>query len=150
MDHFADAMGRAYQRLIELQNQPAARFIEDGWPILIFLAALPVSAALLWWLLVAIIGWVGVAIASAAIALAIAIVSRQAAKPYARRQTLRVVPEFQQAIIEARTNLAGAIAAARATAEQAHRQVRQRRDADLGLRLERDLAGQHLVEQDPE
>ena len=70
--------GRAYQRLIELQNQPAARFVEDGWPVLIFIASMLIALAASWWFLLGTMGWPGVAIGSLLASLALALVSRQA------------------------------------------------------------------------
>jgi S-DNA-T family DNA segregation ATPase FtsK/SpoIIIE len=132
-DAFLAAMSRAAQLIGTLQNQPAARFIEDGWPILIFIAAVAV-AAIASWLLTSSIGLT--AVISLVTGLLAAIGAWQGARPYARRQTLLIVPQFQQAIAEARANLSAAVAAAKAAGEQAYRQIVERRDADLSAAKE--------------
>ena len=83
-DHFTAALTAAKARLQHMIRQPAARFLEDGWPFLIFLFA---SAALAWpavhWL-----GWgwgIGACLAAGAI---IGLGVRQFVRPLARRQTL--------------------------------------------------------------
>src|SRR5207247_8572610 len=64
MEHFSAALGRAVQSLRALQNQPAARFIEEGWLILTILALLPLTTVAFWWFLWPVLGPIGVLIAS--------------------------------------------------------------------------------------
>ncbi len=131
MEQFSAAVGRAVQRLAAIENLPAARFIEEGWLLLTVLFVAPLTAFLFWWFLREPIGPVGVLIACLLTTTAITVAAWLIARPFARRQTLQLVPEFQQAIAEANANLAAAIAAAKTAGEEAHQKVVERRDADL-------------------
>jgi len=92
------------------------------------LGVLPISALVLWWFQVPVLGVViGSILGTAAITIAAWLIAR----PFARKQTLGLVPEFQQAIAEANVNLAAALAAAKTAGEEAHCLVVERRDADL-------------------
>jgi DNA segregation ATPase FtsK/SpoIIIE, S-DNA-T family len=122
------AMGRAFQKLTELQNLSAARFLEEGWLILLFVVAVPLVGLLLWLLS---LGWGWIIGGSLAAAIGLTLISRQAVLPIARRQTLRIVPEFQQAVAEARGQLAAALRAARAAGEAAYRELVRQRDEEL-------------------
>ena len=124
------AMARAAQISFAIPQQKAARFLNEGWPLLIFLIAIVVLAYPCW-LLAASIGWpVSIAIGLAA-AVVLGLAARQIARALARQQTLRIVPDFQQAASEARTELAAAVAAARAEGERAYHALGEQRDRDL-------------------
>ncbi|HEY2412244.1 MAG TPA: FtsK/SpoIIIE domain-containing protein [Pirellulaceae bacterium] len=128
--NYQTALGRAIERLAKIQNQPAARFVEEGWPALIFIFAVPVAFGLSWLLLKAF-GW-GVVLGVTGVgSLAAAIGSWAFARPYAKRQTRLVLPEFMAAISEAHTNLSAARDAGKAAANDAKRKVIANRDADL-------------------
>ena len=127
-DRLSAAMGRAHHLLSELQHQPAARFLEEGWLILLFVAVVPAAAGLLW---AVSLTWLWVAVGSLAFATATTAIARQIVFPFARSQTLRVVPHFKEAVSGARALLAAALTAARADAEAEHRRIVQQRDDDL-------------------
>jgi hypothetical protein len=131
LDRFAEAFRGAFERLVALENRPAARFIEDKWPLLIFLFSLAVTAYPAWLLLGRSLHWLAAVVGCLGTSVAIALASRQIARPLARRQTQEAIPGFQAAISEARGELAAAVAAAKAAADAAHRALRQQRDADL-------------------
>ena len=128
VERHAAAMGRAFQKLTELQNLPAARFLEEGWLILLFVVAVPLVGLLLWRLS---LGWMWIIAGSPLAAIALTLILRQAVLPIARRQTLRIVPEFQQAVAEARGQLAAALTAAKAAGEAAYRELVRQRDEEL-------------------
>ncbi|HMC11559.1 MAG TPA: FtsK/SpoIIIE domain-containing protein, partial [Pirellulaceae bacterium] len=130
IEHFTASLRQAYDRLAALQNLPTARFIEDGWPWLIFLGSLLI-AAYLSWLLLGAFGPGAVIAATFFSAVIAAVGAWQAALPFARKQTLKIVPEFQQAVGEAYANLAAAMVAAKTAGEEAHQRVVEQRDADL-------------------
>src|SRR5262249_59808632 len=90
-DAFLAAMSRAAQLVASLQNQPAARFIEDGWPILIFIAAVAV-AVYPSWLLTSNIPLT--AVVSFVTGVLVAIRARPSAPPSAPRQSLHIFPRF--------------------------------------------------------
>jgi S-DNA-T family DNA segregation ATPase FtsK/SpoIIIE len=131
MEQFTAAVGRAVQRLAAIENLPAARFIEEGWLLLTVLFVAPLAAFLFWWFLREPLGPVGVLVACLLTTTAITIAAWQMARPVARKQTLQLIPEFQQAIAEANANLAAALAAAKAAGEEAHQKVVEHRDAEL-------------------
>ena len=56
VERFTAAMQRAYQQVYALQHLRAARFLEDGWPVLIFMLAAS-AAGLSGWLLLHALGW---------------------------------------------------------------------------------------------
>ncbi|MCY0616883.1 hypothetical protein, partial [Klebsiella pneumoniae] len=64
-------------------------------------------------------------------ALAITFGLRQAVLPLVKKHTLRLVPQFQDAIADAHADLAAALAAANTATEQARRQLRERLNADI-------------------
>ncbi|MCU0982242.1 MAG: AAA family ATPase, partial [Pirellulaceae bacterium] len=101
-----------------------ARFLEDGWPFLIFLFA---SGALAWpaihWL-----GWgwgIGVCFAAGAI---IGLGVRQSVCPLARRQTLSDVPGMLQALAEGRAAMQVAIRRAELDAQRKLEELVEKRD----------------------
>jgi S-DNA-T family DNA segregation ATPase FtsK/SpoIIIE len=131
MAQFSAALGRAAQHVVALESAPAARFIEEGWLALVFFGALLVLAIALGLFASSAIGLPGVAIATTLGAVAITLATWQIAKPFARRATLRILPDLQHAIAEANASLAAALAAAKLAGEEAHQRVVERRDADL-------------------
>jgi DNA segregation ATPase FtsK/SpoIIIE-like protein len=124
------ALGRAIDRLAAIENQPAARFVEEGWPALIFILAVPVMFGLSW-VLLSSFGWGVVLGVTAVCSLAAALGAWVFARPYAKRQTRLVLPDFMAAVSEAHTNLSAARDAAKSAALDAKRKVIARRDADL-------------------
>jgi S-DNA-T family DNA segregation ATPase FtsK/SpoIIIE len=126
----SSAIDLARAKIYELQQLPAPKFLEDGWPILIFLFG-AVMAVYPSWLLLGKHGWIWAGLASVLVPLLIAIVTRQVIRPIARRQTLRVTPEFQQGIAHAQAELGAALIAARSEGERAHRQLVDNRNRDL-------------------
>ncbi|MBW8884254.1 MAG: hypothetical protein JF612_05640, partial [Planctomycetia bacterium] len=135
MEQFSTALGRAVQLLGAIENLPAARFIEEGWLALFFigatLAALYPSWLFASWLFAGGAQWIAVVVATFGISAIATIAAWQIARPFAWKQTLLRVPEFQQAIAEANANLAAALAAAKTAGEEAHSLLVERRDADL-------------------
>jgi len=130
VERFTAAMQRAYALVYALQHQRAARFLEDGWPVLIFLLALPLVAYPAW-LLLAAFGWGWVIAAALIVPLCLALAARQIARPIARRQTLQQLPDFQVAVALAREELAAAQAAAHLEGERKYDQLGEQRDLDL-------------------
>ncbi|HZL90435.1 MAG TPA: FtsK/SpoIIIE domain-containing protein [Pirellulaceae bacterium] len=128
LERHSAAISRAFAKLAELQNLPAARFLEDGWLILLFIFVAPLVGLLLWSLS---LGWGWIIGGSLVTATALVLILRLVLLPIARRQTLRIVPEFQQAVADARGQLAAALTAARTAAEGAYRELVRRRDEDL-------------------
>jgi DNA segregation ATPase FtsK/SpoIIIE-like protein len=130
VERFTAAMQRAYQQVFALQHQRASRFLEDGWPVLIFLFAF-LLLAYPTWLLLRGFGWGWVVAAGLAVPVVLALAARQIARPIARRQTLRLVPEFQSAIAQARAELAAALHAGHVEGKQKHQDRSSQRDRDL-------------------
>jgi hypothetical protein len=151
LDRFSEAFRGAFERLIALENRPAARFIEDKWPLLIFLFSLAVTAYPAWLLLGRPLHWAAAVAGCVLTSLAIAVASRRIARPLARRQTLEAIPAFQTAIAEARVELTAAVAAAKAAADAAHRALRQQRDEELAAakaeykKVRRDAKAEHAA-----
>ncbi len=130
LQQFSAALSSAFARLYELQNHWAARFVEDGWPLLIFLFLSP-ALGLGVWLSIGGWGWGWVAGISRVAALTIAWGARAAIWPLASRATRRLTPAFQAATGEARSALAAAQGAARALAESRLRELAEWRDREL-------------------
>jgi len=128
VERYTAAMQRAYQQVYALQNLRSARFLEDGWPVLVFLFAIPVLAYPAWLLLHAY-GWAIAADLAGALLLALA--GRQIARPIARRQTLRLVPELQTATAQAQGELAAAVQAAHEEGERKHEELSEQRHCDI-------------------
>ncbi len=104
-EQFQTALTLAKARLHELIRQPAAKFLEDGWPFLIFLF----TAAAVAWPAVHFLDWALGAIASLLIGGATGLGVRRAVHPLARRQTLAMLPQIQQALAEGRSAMQCAI-----------------------------------------
>lgn len=126
------AIARIRETLHIVEQAPAARFLEVGWPFLIFLFTL-VAAGLgvffLWGKFhPAILVGGGILLP-----IAIAIASRQIACPFAKSQTLRLIPDLQQAIAQTRVEIATTVHAAKVEAEQKHRQLVEQRDLDVAV-----------------
>ena len=130
IDGFSAALGTAHVKLQELSSPASARFLDEGWPVLVFLALVIALffAALPWR---EPLGWGGIAAAAAGASLLLTIVLYAIMRPLARQATLRRVPAFQQAIAEARAHLAAALAVARREAALAHKRLVERATADL-------------------
>ncbi|MGI8978213.1 MAG: FtsK/SpoIIIE domain-containing protein [Pirellulaceae bacterium] len=128
------AITRIREILHKAEQAPAARFIEDGWPFLIFLftlVATGVGVFVLWgrW----DIPWPALLSGGVIIPIVVAIASRQIARPFARNQTQRLIPDMQQAIVQARVEIATTVNAAKVEAEQKYRQLVEKRDRDLAV-----------------
>ena len=126
----SSAIDIARGQIYALQQLPAARFLEDGWPILIFLFG-AVMAVFPSWLMLGRFGWIWAGLASVLVPLLIAVAVPMIVRPISRRQTLRVVPVFQEAIAQAQAELDAALVAARTEGERAHRQLGENRNRDL-------------------
>ena len=126
----AAALAIAQHQLVALRHQPAARFLEDGWPLLIFIFSAILGAYPLW-LLVGPLGVAWFAAACFVVPLVLALGVRQAVRPFARKQTLRVVPLFQQAVAQSQAELNAAFEAAKVETKYAQRSLVKRRDKDL-------------------
>ncbi len=130
----ADAVLRAQkslttagEKLIELQRQPAAVFLESGWPILIFLlSAMALAAPLIWWL-----DWLVGSITALAIGIGLGLLARQWARPRARRQTMAIVPDLQQAIADGLAALDLAVQNAQDKARHQYQEMVERRDQTI-------------------
>lgn len=93
-EHYQAALATAKALLHQMIRQPAAKFLEDGWPFLIFLF----TSAALAWPAVHFLDWsLGLTICllgGAAVGLGV----RQGVRPIARRQTMSVLPGLVQAL----------------------------------------------------
>lgn len=118
-------LSRAGEKIVELQIQRAARFLEEGWPVLIFVFLALATVSLSWWLLGAY-GWIVVVSVGLFVPLVLALGIRQALKPTVRRQALAVIPTFQQCIAEAKADLNAAIGTAKIDGEQKHMRLKER------------------------
>ncbi|MCE9525506.1 MAG: hypothetical protein K8R36_05580, partial [Planctomycetales bacterium] len=128
------AIGRIRETLHIVEQAPAARFLEDGWPFLIFLFTLVASGLgvfFLWgkWE----IPWPALVAAGVLTPIIVAIASRQIARPFAKSQTLRLIPDLQQAIVQTRVEVATTVLAAKVEAEQKYRKMVAKRDQDLAI-----------------
>lgn len=142
------ALERARIKLYELGQLPASRFLEDGWPFLIFLFSL-VALAYPSWRFLESYGVIAAALACVGSSAAIALILRQSVRPFSRMQTLRVVPEFQQHIAQAQSYVAVALQSAKAEASRKLKQLQDQRDRDLASissewkRLRESMVKQH-------
>jgi ABC-type multidrug transport system fused ATPase/permease subunit len=128
MDRHTNARGRGFQKLAELQNLPAVRFLEEGWLILLFIAAMLLVGIGLFLLKLSLPWIIGGSLLAAVV---LTLIAHQVVRPIARRQTLRIVPDLQQAVADARASLAAALSAARAAGEAAYRELVRQRDEEL-------------------
>jgi len=121
---FQAALTTAKARLQQMIRQPAARFLEDGWPFLIFLFA---SAGLAW-PAVHFLDWswgiVCCLLAGAILGLGV----RQCVRPIARRQTSSVLPGILQALTEGRTAMQVTIRRAEQDAQQKLEELVEKRE----------------------
>lgn len=129
-DRVSAAMIRAGKKIYDLQHEPMAKFLEDGWPVLIFLFAV-IAAAYPLWLLLGQFEWVWVVVADLIGSFVLALAVRQVVRPIARRRTLRMVPEFQHEVAQARVGLVAALHAAQAGAERAARRLLRRHKRNM-------------------
>lgn len=150
VEQFTAALASAYVQLQTLTTLRSARFLEEGWPVLIFLALL---AALGYpaYRLLGTYGWGWVIAACVGTALVVAVAIRAVVRPLARRATLRRVPALLQAIAEARACLGAALAAAKIDADHKHQQLAERASSDLAAakaeykKSRRELKAQHTT-----
>lgn len=129
-ERFSAAYARAAELVRALQNAPAAKFVEAGWPVLIFIFGVLGGAYPLFVLLWPI-HWVLAAVGMVLIPALVAIVVWRATLPFARRQTLALVPAFQQAIALARGHMSDAQEAAEREAIYQHRRLVDSSEQDL-------------------
>jgi ABC-type multidrug transport system fused ATPase/permease subunit len=150
VERFAAAMSAVYARLQELTGVKSARFLNEGWPVLIFLSLL-VAVGAPGLRLSSTIGLGWVVAGSVAIALVVTAIIYAIILPLARRSTLRRVPPFQQAVAEARAYLAASLAASQKEAARQRRHLMQRATKDLAAakadyrQSRRDLRTQHAA-----
>lgn len=111
---FQAALSAAKARLQQMIRQPAAKFLEDGWPFLIFLF----TAGGLAWPAVHFLHWGWGLGACAAAGAFIGLAVRQSVRPFARQQTLAVLPGLQQALADGRTAIQVAVRRAEVGAQR--------------------------------
>lgn len=116
LQRLSAAVAAAEEAVYDLRQQKAARFLEDGWPMLIFVFSAIALAWPGWKLLYPSIGW-GFLAAVLVAAIAIALALRAVMQPIARRQTQNAAPAWKQARAAARGELAAALELAKASAE---------------------------------
>lgn len=124
------AIGRIRELLHQVQQAPAARFIEDGWPWLILILTAAVAVVLAFFL-GSTVGWWWLAAGGVAVSIIAAIASRQIARPIARQQTEQLIPALQQSLVQARVELATTLLAAKLEAERKYRQMVEKRDRQI-------------------
>lgn len=124
------AVGVMHQKLFEVNREPIARFLEDGWPALIFLFGL-LLLAYPFWLLLREHGLAAAAAATVLTSGVLALLVRGILQPLARRATQRLVPQFQDAAATARGCYAAALQAAHHEAEAKQKALEKKRDDDL-------------------
>jgi DNA segregation ATPase FtsK/SpoIIIE, S-DNA-T family len=141
----------ASQKLLDMQRQPAAVFLESGWPFLIFLlTAMGLAVPLGFWL-----GWVVGPIAALVTGAVLGLLVRQIVRPGARRQTLAVLPDLWNAISNGRAAIAMAVENARNEARHQYEALVEQRDHTIsdaharwsGARIELSQQHQQRLEQ---
>jgi DNA segregation ATPase FtsK/SpoIIIE-like protein len=126
----ATSFAQAREKLHRLQYLPVARFLEEGWLVIIFLFLAVGDIYPLWMVL----GSYGVGVTAAACVLTPLILTAVlwvVLKPIAARQTQALVPQLQQHVAQAHTDLAAAIEAAQAEMVRAQKKLVRRRDRAL-------------------
>jgi hypothetical protein len=123
------AVARA--KLQELERLKTAKFLEDGWPIIIFIFVLVLTAIVGGFTLISPFGLTTYLVVCAVVPLVVAGGVWGALKPLARSQTLRIVPDFRLAVAQAETDLTAAIGAAEAETARALKKLLKRRDRAL-------------------
>lgn len=129
-ERFSAAYARAAELVRALQNAPAAKFVEAGWPVLIFIFGV-LGGAYPLWVLLGPFHWVAAAVGIVLIPAVVALIVWRATLPFARRQTLALVPAFQQAIALARGHMSDAQEAAEREAIYQHRRLVDSSEQDL-------------------
>ncbi|HEX5105601.1 MAG TPA: FtsK/SpoIIIE domain-containing protein, partial [Pirellulaceae bacterium] len=141
------AIARAKAKIHELQHAPAAAFLDSGWPALIFFLSACVTGPVAWFFL-SHVEWYWIVSAAAALSLLLSLGSYYVALPLARRQMLRILPEFQLAVEQARGDLAAVLAIAKAESEKKSRKLLRRREKGLkAAQAEWEQVGQQQNEQ---
>ncbi len=144
-DAFQAALAGGKARLQHMIRRPAAKFLEDGWPFLIFLF----TSAGLAWPAVHFLGW-GLGIgACLAVGVVIGVAVLQSVRPFARRQTLAVLPGIQQALADGRETMQTAIRRAEVEAQRKLEELVEKREQTVSeaharwARTRVELAEQH-------
>lgn len=134
-ERIAGSLSYAGSKLYELKQERWAKFLEDGWPFLIYLFSMSLFTALFlgFWLSSMLTGtaWYVAAGALVLVPIILALGTRQILRPIARRHALRIVGEFQHAIAEARSYVAAGTRSAHGEAERQLRQLASRRDDNM-------------------
>jgi len=134
-ERIAGSLSFAGSKLYELKQERYAKFLEDGWPFLIFLFSLVLflAAVLGAWLWSAIAGTSAIVALVAAVVMPIvlSLATRQILRPIARRHAERLTGEFQQAISEAQAFVQAALRSAHAEAERQLRKLTEQRDDNM-------------------
>ena len=100
------------------------------WPLLIFIFSAILGAILFWFFLLPFgVSWLAAACVVLPLVLALGV--RQAVRPFARRQTLRIVPQFQLAVAQTQAELNAAFEAAKVETKQTQNSLVKRREKDL-------------------
>jgi energy-coupling factor transporter ATP-binding protein EcfA2 len=129
-DQVLAALSKANQVLQKIEQLPFARFIEDGWPTLIFIFG-AILAIYPCYLLLNPFGIPAVIAGILGIPLAIALSVRQVLRPLARQQTLNLLPELQLALLTARNALTAALHAGKLGTERKQQQLLAKKEKEL-------------------
>ncbi len=144
-DIFPAALATAKARLQQMIRQPAAKFLEDGWP---FLISLFTSAGLVW-PAVHLLGWGWGIGACLATGMVVFVAVRQSVRPAARRQTLALLPEIQRALADGRAAMQTATRRAEVEAQRKLEELVEKRERTVSeaharwARTRVELAEQH-------
>ncbi len=114
----------AHDVLHTIRQQPAARFLEDGWPFLIFLfTTLLLAVPGVWWL-----DWLWGLGGAGLIAGPAAWLVRRQVRPRAQRQTMALVPDFLQELSAVEQAIQRGLDAAADRAERQQEELIERRE----------------------
>jgi DNA segregation ATPase FtsK/SpoIIIE, S-DNA-T family len=117
-------LATAKQLLIEMERQPAAVFLESGWPFLIFLlTALALAVPLGLWQ-----GWIVGPIIAVVTGIALGLLVRTLVQPHAQRQTVAALPELLQAVANGRAAISVALKDAQEDAHRKYEELVERRE----------------------
>ncbi|MBC8869469.1 MAG: AAA family ATPase [Planctomycetes bacterium] len=129
LEHYQVAYTAAHRQLRILTRQPAAMFLEAGWPFLIALfTAIGLGLTSL------VVDWfhpVGEIVAAVAIAVATGLIVRRIVRPYSRRQTQSVVPSFMGPIADGETAIQAALRHAEEEAKRKYEEHVERRETAI-------------------
>lgn len=125
--HFA----LAHAKRQELEQLKTAKFLEDGWPVIIFILTAVLTAVIGGFTLLGTYGLATYLTVTVLVPTLIAGGVWVVLKPMVRKHTLRIVPEFSLAVAQAETDLAAAQSAAEAETARTLRKLARRREREL-------------------